>query len=102
MLDSYKIQNNQKDIVEKCKRDEKKRIEYNHEHHLNELIKEIFSYNKEDGYEKFEEISLYIKRKMTKLSFQYYIPPYVPKRCIDMTEHEEKIFVRNILTTSPS
>lgn len=69
------------------------RLEYNDQHHLNEMIKEILAYNKEEGYQKFEEISMYIKRKMTKLSFQYYIPEYVPKKCIEITEHEEKILV---------
>jgi hypothetical protein len=90
MTESY---SGQAELANKIKRDERQRVEYNHEHHFNEVIKEIFSYNKTDGYDKFEEISLFMKRKMTKLSFQYYIPPYIPKRCIEMTQHEEKIFV---------
>jgi hypothetical protein len=76
---------------------ELKRIEYNDTYHLNETIKEILAYNKEDGYDKFEEISMYIKRKMTKLSFQYVIPKYEPKRCIELTPHEEAIFVSFII-----
>jgi hypothetical protein len=74
-------------------RDKNQRIEYNHVHHFNEVIKEILDYNKTGGYDEFEKISMYIKHKMTKLSFQYYIPPYVPQRCIDITSHEEKIYV---------
>jgi len=69
-----------------------KRLEYNDEHHLNELIKEILANKKQTGLEEFEEISLYIKKKMTKLSFQYYIPQYVPKKSIELTPYEEKIF----------
>lgn len=68
-----------------------KKQEYNDMHHLNELIKEIVTQRQKDGYENFEEISMYIRRKMTKLSFQYTIPQYIPTRCIDITTHEEKI-----------
>ncbi len=74
-------------------RDQKQRIEYSYVHHFNEVIKEILDYYKTDGYDKFEQISHYIKHKMTKLSFQYFIPPYHPKKCIDITQHEEKIYV---------
>ena len=43
---------------------------YDDTNHLNELIKEIVSLHKEDGYDKFEEISMYIKKKMTKLTLE--------------------------------
>jgi hypothetical protein len=94
MSTSYNNGHEKAEILSRVVRDEKQRLEYNHEHHFNEVIKEIASYNKEDGYDKFEEISLFTKRKNTKLSFQYYIPPYVPKRSIEMTPHEENVFVR--------
>jgi len=66
---------------------------YNYDNHLNELLKEILSYNKNDGLDKFEELSLYIKKKMTKLSFQYYIPKVVFKNNIDCTEYEQTLLV---------
>ena len=40
-----------------------KKLIYDDTNHLNELIKEIVSLHKEDGYDKFEEISMYIKKK---------------------------------------
>jgi len=75
--------------LEKLKED--RRLEYSDVHHLNELLKEILAYYKEDGYDKFEEISMYIKKKMTKLSFQYYLPKYQPKKSIELTPVEEKV-----------
>lgn len=69
------------------------KLEYNDTFHLNELLREILAYYKEDGYDKFEEISMYIKKKMTKLSFQYKTPKYLPKACIEITQHEQKILV---------
>jgi hypothetical protein len=83
--------NNSTEHLEK-ERKEEKRLEYNDTHHINELIKEILSYNQRDGLDKFEEISMYMKRKMTKLSFQYFIPTYQPKKSIDLTPTEEKVF----------
>lgn len=68
------------------------RLEYNNNHHMNELIKEILAYNKTNGYDEFEETSMYIKKKMTKLSFQFVVPGYIPKRCIELTPNEENIF----------
>ena len=40
-----------------------KKLIYDDTNHLNELIKEIVSLHKEDGYDNFEEISMYIKKK---------------------------------------
>lgn len=84
-------EDNKQEWLEKQKKEDR-RLEYNDIHHLNELIKEILAYNKKDGYEKFEEVSIYIKRKMTKLSFQYYLPIYQPKKSIELTPIEEKVF----------
>jgi hypothetical protein len=73
------------------------KVEYNDIFHLNELLREILAYYKEDGYNKFEEISMYIKKKMTKLSFQYKTPKYLPKPCLEITQHEQKILVKCLL-----
>ena len=72
------------------------KLEYNDIFHLNELLREILAYYKDEGYEKFEEISMYIKKKMTKLSFQYKTPKYLPKQSIEITNHEKKILVKLI------
>jgi hypothetical protein len=84
--------NNKKETQSK----ESHKLEYTHKHHINEILKEILTFHKEEGLEKFEEISMYIKKKMTKLSLQYYIPSYEPKKSIDTTPHEEKIYVKII------
>ena len=68
-----------------------KKLIYNDTNHLNELIKEIVSLHKEDGYDNFEEISMYIKKKMTKLTLEYEPYPYIPKKLVIMTQKEEKV-----------
>lgn len=92
-LDSHPHNHKQQEMKEKHYK-ESQRLEYNDSHHLNELLKEILAYYKDDGYDRFEELSMFIKRKMTKLSFQYRIPKHIPKKCIDITNHEEKILVK--------
>ena len=47
--------------------------------------------HKEDGYDKFEEISMYIKKKMTKLTLEYEPYPYIPKKLVILTPKEEKV-----------
>jgi len=83
---------NKNEYMEKKAKDDPS-LEYNVNHHMNELMKEILAYYQEDGYDRFEEISMYIKKRMTKLSFQYKIPKYEPKRLIEITDYEEKILV---------
>ena len=68
-----------------------KKLIYDDTNHLNELIKEIVSLHKEDGYDNFEEISMYIKKKMTKLTLEYEPYPYIPKKLVILTPKEEKI-----------
>ena len=52
-----------------------KRIIYDNKEHLKELVKELVTLHKEDGYENFEEISMFVREKNTKLdTFQYRIP----------------------------
>jgi hypothetical protein len=69
-----------------------KKLIYDDTNHLNELIKEIVSLHKEDGYDNFEEISMYIKKKMTKLTLEYEPYPYTPTKLVILTPKEEKIF----------
>ena len=66
-----------------------KKLIYDDTNHLNELIKEIVSLHKEDGYDNFEEISMYIKKKMTKLTLEYEPYPYIPKKLVILTPKEE-------------
>lgn len=83
---------NKNEFNEKARKEDS-RLEYNFHHHMNELMKEIMAYYKEDGYERFEEVSYYIKKRMSKFSFQYKLPKIVPKKIIDITDYEEKILV---------
>lgn len=86
---------NKNEFLEK-KGKEDVRLDYNINNHMNELMKEILAYYQEDGYDRFEEISMYIKKRLTKLSFQYKVPKYEPKKLIEMTDYEEKILVNSI------
>ena len=70
---------------------EKKRV-YDIKEHLKELVKELVTLHKEDGYENFEEISMFVREKNTKLdTFQYKLPSKVVKKCFNHTPLEEKI-----------
>ena len=53
---------------EKKEPQDDKRLVYDDINHLNELMKEIVSYYKDNGYDNFEEISMYIKKKNSKLT----------------------------------
>ena len=72
LINKRKKEEEQKQIVSK-------KIIYDDTNHLNELIKEIISLHKKDGYDNFEEISMYIKKKMTKLTLEYEPFPYIHK-----------------------
>ena len=76
-------------MIEKNNSDTRK--PYNYDNHINELLKEILSYNRKDGLDKFEELSMYIKKKMTKLSFQYFIPKTSFESKIELTGYEQKL-----------
>ena len=67
------------------------RLYYDDTNHLNELMKEIVSGKKENAYENLEEISMYIKKKMTKLTMQYQPIPYFHKPNVTFTPIEERI-----------
>jgi hypothetical protein len=83
---------NKNEFHDKAKKEDT-RLEYSFHHHMNELMKEILAYYKEDGYERFEEVSFYIKKRMSKFSFQYKLPKIVPKKIVEITDYEEKILV---------
>ena len=69
-----------------------KKIIYDNKEHLKELVKELVTLHKEDGYENFEEISMFVREKNTKLdTFQYKLPSKFVKKCFQHTNLEEKI-----------
>ena len=69
-----------------------KKIIYDNKEHLKELVKELVTLHKEDSYENFEEISMFVREKNTKLdTFQYKLPSKVVKKCFNHTPLEEKI-----------
>ncbi len=86
---------NKNEMIEKTHYDNRK--PYNYNNHINELLKEILSYNRKDGLDKFEELSMYIKKKMTKLSFQYYTPLVPFESKIELTNYEQKLIVFNYI-----
>ena len=68
------------------------RIIYDNKEHLKELVKELVTLHKEDGYDNFEEISMFIREKNTKLdTFQYKLPKIIVKKFFQHTPLEEKI-----------
>ena len=94
------MKNLKDNLINKRKKEEQKQIVnkkiiYDDMNHLNELIKEIISLHKKDGYDNFEEISMYIKKKMTKLTLEYEPYPYVHKPIIINTPQESKVLKEN-------
>ena len=72
-----------------------KRIVYDNKEHLKELVKELVTLHKEDGYDNFEEISMFVREKNTKLdTFQYRIPQKQIKKIFEHTPLEEKILTQ--------
>lgn len=70
---------------------EDNRLVYDDKNHLNELLKEIVSLHKEDGYDKFEEISMYIRKKMNKMTMEYKPEQYTHDKLTVQTPTEEEI-----------
>ena len=86
-----------------------KKIIYDNKEHLKELVKELVTLHKEDGYENFEEISMFVREKNTKLdTFQYKLPPKVVKKSFQHTPIEERILTefslkkKNLSKTIPN
>ena len=76
---------------------EQKRL-YDNKEHLRELIKELVTLHKDDGYENFEEISLFIREKNKKLdTFQYKLPYKDVKKCFQRHLWKRK-FLQNFLS----
>ena len=95
------MKNLKDNLINKKKKEEEKKqlvskkLIYDDISHLNELLKEIISLHKKDGYENFEEISMYIKKKMTKLTLEYEPYPYVHKSIVISTPQESKVLNQN-------
>ena len=67
------------------------KILYDDTEHMRELIKEIVTSHEQDGFDKFEKISMYLREKNTKLdTFQYKQPLKSNKRTFILTPLEEK------------
>ena len=88
LINKRKKEEEQKQVVSK-------KIIYDDTNHLNELIKEIISLHKKDGYDNFEEISMYIKKKMTKLTLEYEPFPYIHKPIVISTPKEAEVLQKN-------
>lgn len=67
--------------------------EYSLQDHLNEVLKEILVNEREKGFDEFEKVSIYVKQKMTKLSFQYATPKREVTSKIDLTNYEQEALV---------
>ena len=82
------------DIMKKL---EKEKILYDINEHMRELIKEIVTSHKEDGYDNFEKISKFLREKNTKLdNFQYIHPEKIIKTTINITPLEKKSILGEI------
>ena len=67
------------------------KILYDENEHMRELIKEIVTSHQQDGYDKFEKISMFLREKNTKLdNFQYTHPEKIIKNIINITPLEKK------------
>jgi hypothetical protein len=74
-----------------------KKILYDVNEHMRELIKEIVTSHQEDGYDKFEKISMFLREKNTKLdNFQYVHPEKLIKNVINVTPLEKKTILKEI------
>ena len=65
--------------------------EYSETLHFRELIKEICTLHKNDGYDKFEDISMFVREKNTRLNFQFKKQIDNVKRNFQLTPLEEKV-----------
>ena len=65
--------------------------QYNYNQHFRELIKEICTCHKKDGYDNFENISIMVREKNTNLNFQFVKEDTKVKRSFQLTPLEEKI-----------
>lgn len=71
--------------------DASEQADYDYSIHMDELVKEILAYHQKDGLENFEEISMFVKKKISKLSISHKITERIPQTLIDFTEYEKNI-----------
>ena len=76
------VMNTHKDSIQK---------EYCETLHIRELIKEICTLHQNDGYDKFEDISMFVREKNTRLNFQFKKQIENVKRNFQLTPLEEKV-----------
>ena len=62
---------------------------YNSRVHCKELLKDIIKNHTKDGFENFEDVSFFIKKKFNLKKFQYRRKEKVPKSIIDFTNYEK-------------
>ena len=62
---------------------------YNSRVHCKELLKDIIKNHTKDGFENFEDVSFFIKKKFNLKKFQYKRKEKVPKSIIDLTNYEK-------------
>lgn len=70
---------------------------YNLNEHMRELLKEICTLHKTDGYEQFERISKYVREKNTKINFQFKKEEKDIKKCFELTPTEERVLSEHAL-----
>ena len=66
---------------------------YNSRVHCKELLKDIIKNHTKDGFENFEDVSFFIKKKFNLKKFQYRRKEKVPKSIIDLTNYEKNQLV---------
>ena len=66
---------------------------YDYNSHIKELIKEICTSHKKDGYENFETISMFLREKFTKLDNGFQYKNLIPeiKKTFELTPIEEEV-----------
>ena len=62
---------------------------YNSRIHCKELFKEILKFHINDGFDNFEDLSYYIKKKFNSKKFQFTRQIKAPKNIIDLTKYEK-------------
>lgn len=67
-------------------------IDYDYSVHLDEVVKHILAFHPKDGLSNFEDISMYMKKKITKLSISHKAKMNKKQPLIDMNTEEKKIF----------
>ncbi|MCQ2818742.1 MAG: hypothetical protein MJ252_15860 [archaeon] len=70
---------------------------YTLQQHMREILKEICVLHREDGYDKFEQISKFVREKNTKLNFQFVKEEHKVPKCFELTEEEEKVMTEYAL-----